>query len=336
MKRIIDSMTVEEKVGQLFLAHCPYDGAEELVGRLHLGGLLMFARNFENRTHEQFKREAEKYNAEAKIPLLIAADEEGGTVVRVSKCPQYRSEPFLSPKDIFAKGGYDAVREETEEKAELLRSIGVNYDLAPVCDYTLDENKYIAKRVFGRSPEESAEFIRITVETFVKNGMCCSLKHFPGYGGNTDTHKGMSYDGRSLQTFENEDLIPFIAGIKAGAQSVMVSHNIVSCFDTDYPASLSEKIHSYLRDKLGFDGVIITDSLTMLAIRQFTEDKDPCVRALLCGNDMIITSFFEQGIECVIQAVKDGTVPMSRLDEAVGRILQMKMKIGIDIYKNML
>ena len=173
-------------------------------------------------------------------------------------------------------------------------------------------------------------------ETFIKNVVCCSLKHFPGYGGNSDTHKGMSSDGRSLDTFEREDLVPFISGIKAGAQSVMVSHNIVSCFDPDYPASLSEKVHSYLREKLGFDGVIITDSLTMLAIRQFTEDKDPCVRALMCGNDMIITSFFEQGIECLIQAVYDGAVPMSRLDDAVERILRMKMQIGIDIYKNML
>ncbi len=331
MKEILNKMTVEEKVGQLFLAHCPYEGAEELVERLHLGGLLMFARNFENRTPEQFRDEVEKYNKAAKIPLLIAADEEGGTVVRISKFPQYRSEPFCSPKEIFARGGYEAVREEATEKADLLLSLGVNYDLAPVCDYTVDESKYIAKRVFGRSPEESSEFIKTTVTAFLDKGLCCSLKHFPGYGGNADTHKGMATDNRPLEIFETEDLLPFTAGIEAGAQSVMVSHNIVTCFDPDYPASLSEKIHKYLREKLGFEGVIITDSLTMLAIRQFTEDKDPCVRALMCGNDMIITSFFEQGYASILEAVKDGTVPMKRLDEAVGKILKMKMSIGIDI-----
>lgn len=324
-------MSVEEKVGQLFLAHCPAEGAEELVRRLHLGGLLMFAHNFESKTPDTVRQFTRSCNGAAKIPLLIAADEEGGTVVRISKFPQYRSEPFKSPKDIYACGGFDAVRAEAEEKAELMLSLGVNYDLAPVCDYTDDESKYIAKRSFGHTPEACAEFIRISVGAMTSAGLCTSLKHFPGYGGNSDTHMGMSTDVRDISEFEEKDLLPFRAGIAAGAQSVMVAHNIVKCFDPDYPASLSYKVHEYLREKLGFDGVVITDSLTMNAIRQFTSGADPCVRALLCGNDMIITAFFEDGYNCILNAVKNGVVPMSRLDEAVGRILCMKRKIGLDI-----
>ena len=291
----------------------------------------MFAHNFESKTPDTVRQFTRSCNEAAKIPLLIAADEEGGTVVRISKFPQYRAEPFKSPKDIYACGGFDAVWAEAEEKAELMLSLGVNYDLAPVCDYTDDESKYIAKRSFGHTPEACAEFIQISVGAMTSAGLCTSLKHFPGYGGNSDTHMGMSTDVRDISEFEEKDLLPFRAGIAAGAQSVMVAHNIVKCFDPDYPASLSYKVHEYLREKLGFDGVVITDSLTMNAIRQFTGGADPCVRALLCGNDMIITAFFEDGYNCILNAVKNGVVPMSRLDEAVGRILCMKRKIGLDI-----
>ena len=324
-------MTTEEKAGQLFLAHCPAKGAEELVSRLHLGGLLLFAYNFEKNTPDGIREFIASCNEKARIPLLTAADEEGGTVVRISKFSQYRSEPFKSPKEIYAEGGYDAVAVEAREKADLMLGLGMNYDLAPVADYTDDEGKYIAKRVFGVSPEASAEFIRISVEAMTGRGLCTSLKHFPGYGGNSDTHMNMSVDVRDLSEFEEKDLLPFRAGIAAGAQSVMVSHNIVNCFDPEYPASLSYPIHEYLREKLGFEGVIITDSLTMNAIRQFTGGKDPCVRALLCGNDMLISAYFEEGYECIVKAVKDGEIPVGRLDDAVGRILEMKRKIGIDI-----
>ena len=190
---------------------------------------------------------------------------------------------------------------------------------------------------FGRHEERlelaalPSEYGRKLVDAMTSAGLCTSLKHFPGYGGNSDTHMGMSTDVRDISEFEKKDLLPFYAGIAAGAQSVMVAHNIVTCFDPDYPASLSYKVHEYLRKKIGFDGVIITDSLTMNAIRQFTGGADPCVRALLCGNDMIITSLFEDGYNCILNAVKNGVVPMSRLDEAVRRILQMKRKIGLDI-----
>ena len=331
MEKLLKSMTLEEKVGQLFLAHCPHDGAEELAERLHLGGLLMFAHNFEDKDPDKVREFTKSCNSRAKIPLLIAADEEGGTVVRISKFSQYRSEPFKSPKDIYAQGGFDAVRAEAEEKAELMLSMGVNYDLAPVCDYTDDEEKYIAKRSFGHSPKMCAEFIKTSVSAMVGRGLCTSLKHFPGYGGNSDTHMGMSEDVRDISEFEKKDLLPFEAGIAAGAQSVMIAHNIVRCFDPDFPASLSYPIHEYLREKLGFEGVIITDSLTMNAIRQFTNGADPCVRALLCGNDMIITALFEDGYNHIISAVENGVIPESRLDDAVSKIISMKRSIGLDI-----
>ncbi len=330
VSEILSKMTTEEKVGQLFLAHCPEPSDEDrIINELHVGGFVMFARDFETYTPETVKKRIEKFNSLSKLPLLISADEEGGSVVRISKFPQFRSEPFMSPRDMYAQSGFIGIRKEAEEKAQLLKSIGVNYNLAPVCDYSADPNSYIAKRVFGIDPQLSAEFVKIVVKKCRELSVGVSLKHFPGYGGNSDTHKGMSSDSRPLSVFEKEDLIPFVEGIKAGAHSVMVSHNIVSCFDPDYPASLSYSIHDYLRNRLGFNGVIITDSLTMSAIREFTGGSDPCTRALLCGNDMIITSKYESGYRSILENVQNGTVPTQVLDTAVTRILKMKADLGV-------
>ncbi len=327
---ILNTMSTEEKVGQLFLAHCPEPSDEDrVINELHVGGFVMFARDFETYTPDTLRARINKFNSLSKLPLLISADEEGGTVVRISKFPQFRSEPFSSPRDMYAREGFIGIRKEAKEKAELMKSLGLNYNLAPVCDYSADPESYIAKRVFGIDPHLSGEFVKIVVKKFAEKSMGVSLKHFPGYGGNSDTHKGMSRDTRPLSAFEKEDLIPFIEGIEAGAHSVMVSHNIVDCFDPDYPASLSYPIHEYLRNKLGFKGVIITDSLTMSAIREFTNGSDPCTRALLCGNDMIITSKYEAGYLSILENVQNGTIPAETLDSAVLRILNMKIDLGV-------
>lgn len=329
---IISSMTDEEKVGQLFLAHCPTgEPAIEKIKQYHLGGFVMFARDFETFSPDEVKDMINAYQRASKIPMVISADEEGGSVLRVSKFPQFGEQPFKSPSDLYETEGWQGVHDETVRKCKLLLSLGVNMNLAPVCDYTSNEEAYIRKRVFGVSPEATSRFIDIVTSVMKEYKLGSSLKHFPGYGGNSDTHKGMSYDSRERSVFESQDILPFIAGIKAGADSVMVSHNIVACFDKDYPSSLSYPIHEYLRNELGYDGVIVTDSLTMSAIREFTEGKDPCVRALLCGNDMIITSKYEEGYNCILSAVKDGTVDRAILDGAVRRIL--KMKLDLDIIK---
>ncbi len=329
LNKILSSMSVEEKVGQLFLAHCPDRDEERVIKELHVGGFVLFARDFEGYTPDGVRERMAKFQSWAKIPLAISADEEGGGVVRCSKFPQFREKPFASPKEMYSAEGLAGIRREAKEKAELMKSLGLNYNLAPVCDYSTDPDSYISKRVLGISPQVTAEFVRIVTKKFAEVGVGTSLKHFPGYGGNSDTHKGMSSDSRPLSVFESEDLIPFIAGIEAGADSVMVSHNIVKCFDEEYPSSLSYPVHEYLRNKLGFNGVIITDSLTMSAIREFTGGKDPCTRALLCGNDMIITSKYEDGYKTLLENVTNGTVSLDILDSAVMRILKMKEKLGI-------
>jgi beta-N-acetylhexosaminidase len=171
--------------------------------------------------------------------------------------------------------------------------------------------------------------VKTVVQTMNANGIGCTLKHFPGYGNNADTHKGLSVDNRSYDTFVNSDFIPFKAGIKAGAGSILVSHNIVKCMDANLPASLSPAVHKILREDLGFQGVIMTDDLKMNAIKEYIGVQVSAVLAIKAGNDLVVASDFDVQIPSVLAAVKDGNITEDRLNESVLRILEWKLRLGI-------
>lgn len=155
------------------------------------------------------------------------------------------------------------------------------------------------------------------------------LKHFPGYGNNTDTHTGIAIDKRSLESFRQNDFLPFESGIEAGATVVLVSHNIVNSIDSEHPASLSAAAHNILREELGFDGLIITDDLYMDAIRQYTYGEEAAVMAVMAGNDLLCCTDYETQYPAVLQAVKEGKITEERINESVLRILQTKIDMGV-------
>lgn len=155
------------------------------------------------------------------------------------------------------------------------------------------------------------------------------LKHFPGYGSNDDTHTGIATDARKYDQFVNNDFLPFQAGIEAGADSILVSHNIVTSMDKDHPASLSPDVHDIIRDTLGFEGVIMTDDLSMDAIKDYTSNEKAAVQAIKAGNDLLIASDFDTQIPAVLDALKKGTLNEERIDASVTRILVWKLKLGI-------
>ena len=158
--------------------------------------------------------------------------------------------------------------------------------------------------------------------------MACSLKHFPGYGNNVDTHTGIAVDERDRETFYAQDFRPFAAGIAQGAQTVMVSHNIVKAFDAEFPASLSPEMHRVLREDLGFEGVIVTDDLGMGAVAEYTDGR-VAVQAVIAGNDLLITKEYETQYQEVLTAVNDGVITEQRIEESVYRILRMKVSMGL-------
>ncbi len=272
LQQLTDSMSLEEKVGQMFIARCPVENAAEDAAEYHLGGYILFARDFESNDPQLVTSNIQSYQDAADIPMLIGVDEEGGTV---------------NPED------------------------------------------FIYERSFGADAFQTAEYVKTVVTVMKQEGIGSVLKHFPGYGNNSDTHTGIAHDERSFDTFSDSDFIPFQAGIDAGADMVLVSHNIVSCMDSEKPASLSPTVHDILRNRLGLDGVIMTDDLSMDGIRDFTDDQQAAVMAVLAGNDLICCTDYQTQIPAVIEATASGEISEQMIDEAVMRILKMKESLGL-------
>ena len=326
---LLNNMTLEEKVGQMFYVRCPEENAVEKISEYHLGGYILFGRDFADKTKEEIISDIQSYQGNSEIPLLIGTDEEGGTVTRVSDNTNLRSTPFLSPSDTFANGGWQAIENDAQEKADLLLSLGINVNMAPVCDLTSEPDAFMYYRSFSDNLEYENKFVKTVVDISKQNKLGTVLKHFPGYGNNEDTHTGIAYDNREYSEFENRDFMPFETGIENGADCVLVSHNIVDCMDSKYPASLSENVHKILREELNFDGVIMTDDLYMDAIRNYTGNSEAAVMAVKAGNDILCCTDFEIQYPAVLEAVQNGEIPVSQIDASVRRILKWKQNLGL-------
>lgn len=327
--KMISEMTVEKKVGQMFYVRCPDSDAVNMISEYHLGGYILFGRDFEDKTKEEITENIKSYQDASNIPMLIGVDEEGGTVVRVSSNTNLRSTPFLSPSDTFFSGGWQAIDSDAEEKADLLLSLGINLNMAPDCDITSDPNAFMYYRSFSSYADKASDYVQRVVKISKNKKIGTVLKHFPGYGNATDTHTGIAYDDRDYSEFTENDFKPFTAGINAGADCVLVAHIIVNSMDSEYPASLSDKVHSILRNDLNFDGVIMTDDLAMDAITDYTGNEAAAVIAAKCGNDILCCSDVETQYPAVLKAVKDGEISESQIDASVKRILKWKSNLGL-------
>ena len=325
----VNNLALESQVAQMFFARCPEADAAVLAGQYDIGGYILFGRDFEGQTKESVAAVIQSYQDAAATPMLIGVDEEGGTVVRISSNPNFRADRFWSPQALYNEGGFALITSDAKEKDELLASIGVNVNFAPVCDVSTDPADFINARAFGRDAAQTSEYVRTVVAQMLSDQIGMVLKHFPGYGNNLDTHTGIAIDERPIESFRESDFLPFRAGIDAGAQSVLVSHNIVTCMDAELPASLSPAVHQVLRDELGFDGVVMTDDLIMEAITDYTGGADAAVLAVQAGNDMLVSSDFVTQYNAVLAAVQDGTISADRIRESAIRVIQWKIDLGL-------
>lgn len=326
---LMDAMTVEEKVGQIFLARFPGETAAQDAAQYHLGGFILFAQDFENRTPEDVQAMIAACQESVQIPMLMAVDEEGGIVTRISNYPAFRWEPFPSPRELFGQGGMDLALSVETEKAILLSSLGLNVNMGPVCDITTAPRAFMYQRSLGQDAETTAEFAAECVRRMEQYGVGSVLKHFPGYGANGDTHTGRAVDKRSLPELEAMDLVPFMEGVHAGPAAIMMSHNTVLALDEQMPVSLSPAAHTYLRDTLGFEGVIVTDELSMGAVSGVFDSSEAAVLAVLAGNDLLCATDYATQYEAVLGAVQDGRIELWQLDEAVCRVLRWKQQLGL-------
>ena len=329
IQEMLNAMSLEQRVGQLFLARCNEETAIEDIQTYHLGGFVLFAEDFENETVESVQQKLRTYQEASEIPILLAVDEEGGSVTRISRYKTFRSSRFPSLRKAYLSGGLDMVLAVEEEKCQLLHTLGLNVNLGPVCDITTDPNAFLYDRSLGQDVMTTADVIFCIVWKMSSQNIGSVLKHFPGYGNNTDTHTGIAVDSRSLAELEERDLVPFQSGIEADCDAVLVSHTIVEAMDPELPASLSPAVHDYLRQELHFEGVILTDDLVMQAITDRYGAGEAAVLAVLAGNDLLCSTEYAVQYEAVLDAVYRGRIDIDTLNNAVRNVLEWKMDLGL-------
>ena len=346
-QKLLKGMTAEEKVAQLFII-CPEDlnlttedkaiaGAVTAVnsniiaalGRYPVGGVIMFAANTANPS--QLKSLMDAFKQNARTPLFLSVDEEGGNVARLANNPAFGLTNFGS-----------ALYLETKEKVfstynyigGYLGSYGFNLDFAPVADiYTNSANTVIGSRAFGRDAATVTTLLPEAIKGLENNGIIPCIKHFPGHGDTLgDTHNGVVTLNKTWEQLNATEIVPFKNAIEKGVEMIMAAHiTLPNATKEALPASLSkEMLTDKLRGELGFDGIIITDSLKMGAITKHFSAGDAAVKAFSAGADILLMpSDFVAAYKAVLAAVNSGSITQMRLDESVLRILELKEKYGI-------
>ena len=321
------NMSLKDKISQMIFPRFNYTNRTDDIINKKPGGYVLFAYDFDHNATfiqnymQEIQNLSESNNG---LPLGLSVDEEGGTVVRVSK--YHRSQKFPSPQEIYNKSGNDGIAEIDKEKRDLLRKFFLNVNLAPVADISSNSSDYIYPRTIGRNALESAEYIEKDVEGYVKDNFTCCAKHFPGYGNNIDTHGDIAIDERSYEQFQQEDFLTFEAAIRQQIPMILVSHNIVKCKDDKHPASLSKAWHDILRNELNFTGLILTDDLSMGAIKKYTDNVSEAVLAVNAGNDILLTSDYYMHYNALMEAIKDGSITEDVVNKACRRIIAWKYK----------
>ena len=198
-------------------ADSPEEQADRILAEEYqFGGYILFGRDFCRTNKKGMKKLLSSIQKKSDIPALMGVDEEGGTVVRASLYSKYRKKKFRSPRQVYKAGGYKAITKDTKNKDRFLKSLGLNCNFGPVADVPYRRSNFIYDRSVSTSTGRTKKFVKLTVTQMGSDGVVSALKHFPGYGGNGDTHSNIIRDKRSLRTFEHRDLKPFAAGIKAG------------------------------------------------------------------------------------------------------------------------
>ncbi len=338
----LSKMTLKEKIGQLFIVctdSLDFNAETEVTEKMRKnleeykpGGVIFFSYNLKNRT--QVKEMISDMQKTAEIPLFTAVDEEGGSVARIANSKNMQTTKFPAMAEIGKTGDSKNAYHVGETIGKEICELGFNLDFAPVADINTNaENTEIGNRSFGSEPKTVADMVSQEVKGLQAQGVSATLKHFPGQGQcGEDTHKGYVELNATIDRLRDVEFLPFKSGISAGADMVMMSHVAVSKITgKETPASLTKlMVTDILREELQFDNVIITDAMNMKVITKFYDADQAAIMAIEAGNDMILMpDNFEQAFEGVLEAVKDGTLSESQIDEAAGRVLSVKIKRGI-------
>lgn len=330
----IARMTLDEELGQLFLAD--FSGSDynannaAMVEQLHAGGIILYARSIVTAAGTRALVHAAQ--AHAAIPLLVATDEEGGFVDRLSSV--YGSRPSAS--QIGASGSPAFAQREGARAGRDMRSLGLNFDFAPDVDVQLVNGPDQSTRTFGTTPAPVISLGGAYLTGMQNSGVVASAKHFPGLGAATsDAHLGLPVISRTRAQIEAVELAPYRALIATGQlQAIMTTDLLMPAVDRSLPAELSPAIITgLLRDELGFNGVVVTDALYMDGIASRWAMPEAGVLAILAGNDLLVGPWTAGQMSAMMQALRNalqsGRVSKARIDQSVRRILVLKMLMGL-------
>ena len=333
----IASMTLNEKLGQMQIVGIEGykidDGAKQMIEELHIGGFILFGSNIKSPEQLlELNNSLKSANSVNKIPLFISVDEEGGRISRISKTIKN----LPSNKDIGKINNEEFSYEIGMLLAEKVKVFGFNMNFAPVLDINSNpKNPVIGDRAFGSKAEVVRDLGVQTMLGIRSGGVVPVVKHFPGHGDTSvDSHVGLPSVDNDLERLKNFELIPFEAAIDNGAECVMVAHILLLKIDAKNPATLSKTIITdILRKQLKFEGVVITDDMTMGAITKNYDLATAAVQAVNAGSDIILVAHkYENALatmKSLKEAVQAGKITEKRIDQSVYRILKLKQKFKL-------
>ena len=341
--RVLDSMTLEEKVNQLFMITPEAltgvgtviqagDGTREALAEHPVGGLIYFAQNLKDpdQTRTMLENTQEYASARSGFPIFLSVDEEGGQVARVGSNPSFGVPEIGNMSEVGAGGDTQEAYETGSTIGAYLKDLGFNMDAAPDADVlTNSANEVVKYRSFGSDPELVSRMAAAELKGLNDQGIIGMYKHFPGHGGTTaDSHEGYVYVEENLEELKSGALVPFQDGADNGLRVIMVSH--IACPEVtgdNTPATLSRQlVTDLLREDMGFDGLVITDALNMGAITEQYSSGEAAVAALNAGVDMLLMpADFQAAYDGVMAALENGELTEERIDESVRRILEIKL-----------
>ncbi len=338
VNKLISHMTLDEEIGQMIMIGFSETQIDQAllyqIDQYHIGSAIIYAFNIQSgpqlTTLDQQLQSASA--AAGNPPLLIATDQEGGSVNRLLAVDG----PLPSASDIGATNDPSYARQRGEQDAQALASVGINLNLAPVVDVMNTTGGDLGGRTFGDTPDQVTKMAGAYLSGLQASGQVAgTLKHFPGLGDvPVDPHQQLYDLNRSLTDLQNIDWAPYKALIATGqVQAIMSTHVVLTAIDSTRPATLSYPvITGILRDQLGFNGVIITDGIYMKALAAYSLDQI-VLYAIEAGNDIICSTYSIQSTaeteQVLHDAVVNGTLTKARIDDSVRRILLLKLRLGL-------
>lgn len=338
IKEQISRMSLDDKIGQMLIVGLEgydlNDNTKGLIEKYKVGGFIIFGENVQDSNQLlNLLNSLGKENSKNKVPLFLSIDEEGGRVTRMPKefkrLPTNRAVGQINNVNFSYKLGRII--------AEEIKSFGFNMSFAPVLDVNSNpKNPVIGDRAFGSDVNVVSSLGLQTMKGIQAGNVIPVIKHFPGHGDtNEDSHKDLPFVNSDFERLQNLELIPFKEAIKNGADAVMIAHILLPAIDKDYPASMSEaNITGILRNNLKFDGVVITDDMTMGAITKNYKLGEAAVKSVKAGTDIVLVCHgYNNQIE-VINALKNAVlneeISEKRIEESVYRILKLKQKYNLE------